>query len=228
MPDIICVAIISIVGTLIAAGIGAFISGYSAYRNTKSQINARSAELKEQLEHQHREERRKWLVETRKEYLVPLRKTVGEWAADLTQLIDQIERLGMIRRRSKEYPFTRISEQERESIKQTLESLQARMKTLEGSKGKLEALRGQVNDEELNVDIDWILLEELEISNISFPILHFETQSWLRNPKEDIIKSLDDALQKIKTASADLRTKLQKVNRRIEELLVGDETIYLD
>jgi len=220
MSDIILVAILGIVGTVVGTAVGAIVTGYLSYHNTRLQITARSAELKEQLQHQQREARRSLRAEDRKRYLVPLRETTSKWAAELTRMIDQTSSIGRAIKFSKEYPFLHKKDPIEPQM-QTLEAIQGRMKD---SKEILEHLHGQVYDEELSLRIDEVLSKELEVRNNSFPILHHELQMWLANPKKGIIKSLDDALQKNRKASLELRKELQEINKRIEELLLGDET----
>jgi hypothetical protein len=219
MSDVMLIAILGILGTLLGAAVGAAITGYISYRNTKLQISARAVELKEQLQHQQREARRSLRAEDRKRYLVPLRETTSKWVVELTRMIDQINDIGEAIKSSKEYPFLHKNASV-ESQGQTLEAIQGRMKDL---KQKLEDKYGQVYDEELGLYIDTVLLKELEVSVNSFPILHHQIQMWLAKPEEAITKSLDNALEKNRKASLELRNELQQVNKRIEELLIGDE-----
>jgi hypothetical protein len=222
MSDVMLIAILGIIGTLLGAVAGAAITGYISYRNTKLQITARSAELKEQLEHHQREARRSLRAEDRKRYLVPLRETATKWVVELTRMIEQTDSIGRTIKRPKLYPFMGSGKKESvEPQKQTLEVIQRRM---EASKKKLEDLLGQVNDEELILSIDEVLLKESDVRHNSFPILNYQIGMWLGTPKEDIAESLNNALRENRKASIELRRQLQKVNKRIEELLLGDET----
>jgi uncharacterized membrane protein len=214
------IAILGIAGTLVGAIAGAAITGFISYRNTNLQINARKTELKEQLEHQQREARRSLRAEDRKRYLVPLRETTSRWAAELTRMIEQTDNIGRAIERSEKYPFV-FKRDSIEPQKKVLEEIQGRMSSL---KQNVEALCGQVYNEELSLDIDMVLLKESEVRNNSFPVLHSEIEKQLASHKKGIIQSLGDSLQKNRKASLELREELQKVNKRIEELLIGDET----
>jgi hypothetical protein len=220
MSDVIVVAILGITGTVIGTAVGAIVTGYLSYRNTKLQITARSTELKEQLQHQQREARRNLLSEDRKQYLVPLRETTSKWAAELTRLIDQTDSIGRDMKMSEQWPNI----YKRSSIDLRIKALEETEDRMKDSKQKLEDLCGQVYDEKLSLCIDEVLFKEGEVHHNSFPILHREIHYWRVNPKEGILKSLDVALQKNRKASLELREELQKVNKRIEELLIGDET----
>lgn len=89
-------------------------------------------------------------------------------------------------------------------------------------KEELETLRGQASDAKLIALIDTVLFKETTVSIDSWPIVHSAFDRWLTDKEKDI-KSLDDALDNIRNASIELRENLQGVNRRIEELLAGDE-----
>ncbi|MCJ7514502.1 MAG: hypothetical protein MUO89_00815 [Dehalococcoidia bacterium] len=219
MSDVMLIAILGIAGTLLGAIAGAAITGFISYRNTNLQINARKAELKEQLEHQRSEARRRWLVEDRKQYLVPLRETVNKWVVELTRMIDQINNVGRVIKRPKVYPLL-YKEDSVEPQRQTLEAIQGRMKDL---KETLEGLYG-LYDEELSLYINTVLSMELDVSINSYPILNYQMQTWFTKSGKSATELLDDALQKNRKASLDLRKQLQQVNKRIEELLIGDET----
>jgi hypothetical protein len=121
---------------------------------------------------------------------------------------------------SKQYPNIFKRDSAEPGIK-VLKEIEGGMKAL---KQNVEALCGQVYDEELSLDIDMVLLKESEVLHNSFPIMYDQLVTWRANPQEDITKPLDDALQKNKKASLELRQELQKITKRIEELLVGDET----
>src|SRR4030067_3558218 len=94
-------AVIGVAGAIV----GAIITGVISYFNNRQQINARKAELKEQLEHQQREARRSLRAEDRKRYLVPLRETTSKWAAELTRMIEQTDSIGRVIKRPKVYGF---------------------------------------------------------------------------------------------------------------------------
>lgn len=212
MSDFLLGAIISGVSILLGSAIGSYIS----YKTAKNQSETRLAELQQQLEHQKTEARRNRLVETRKNYLNPLRETVGKWVTELTRLIDQVDSLGRALKRSEEYPF--LHPKPDDSQKKIIDETGARMNTL---KKELEDLRGQVSDNKLGETIDNVLFKELEVSIDSWPILHSAWDKWAIEKKD--VQAIDNALNAISTTSAELRDYLQKVNKRIEELLVGEE-----
>jgi hypothetical protein len=217
VSDMVLGAVIGVVGAIV----GAIIIGVISYFNNRQQINARKAELKEQLEHQQHEARRSLRAEDRKQYLVPLRETTTKWVVELTRMIEQTNSIGRVIKRPKVYGFLGKKDSV-EPQKQALEAIQGRMKKLEET---LEDLHGQVHDEELSQYIDTLLLRKLQVHNNSFPILHSEILTWLKTePGKSSTESLDDALQKNRRASLELRKQLRKVNKRIEDLLVDDET----
>lgn len=212
MSDVLLGAIISGISLLLGYAIGAYIS----YKTAKNQSETRLAELQQQLEHQKTEARRNRLVEIRKNYLIPLIETVSKWVTELTRLTEQVDSLGRALKSSEEQPF--LHPKPDDSQKQIIDKTKARMNTL---KEELEVLRGQVSDNKLGEAIDDVLFKELDVSIDSWPILHYNWEKWMIEKKD--IQAIDNALNAISTTSVELRGYLQKVNKRIEELLVGEE-----
>ncbi len=93
------------------------------------------------------------------------------------------------------------------------------METLK--KEGLEVLRGQVSDTKLNDAIDNVLFQELDISVSNWPILCSTWDEWESGKKD--VNSMSSALEQIRDTSVELRWHLQLVNKRIEELLSGEE-----
>jgi len=211
VSDILLGAIISGLSLLFGYAIASYIS----YKTAKAQRETRLKELQQQLEHQKTEARRGRLVETRKTYLLPLRETVSKWVTELTRMIDQVDSLGRALRRTQEYPSSYLTDN---SQKQVIDKIKDRMNTL---KEDLEVLRGQVSDNKLSDAIDEVLFKELDVSIDSSPILDSTWYGW-RSGKKDV-KVVDDALNAIRIISVELRDHLQEVNKRIEELLIGEE-----
>ena len=212
MSDLLLGAIIGAGRALIGSIIGAMIS----YRTNKAQINARTIEQQQLLKHQELEARRSRLIETRKSYLIPLRETASKWVVELTRMIDQTDSLGKALKMHEQYPF--LYPKPESSQKQAIEEIEARMKAL---KEELEVLRGQVSDTKLNDAVDNVLFRELDVSVSSWPILHSTWDEWKSGKKD--VNSVDGALDEIRTTSVELRDHLQLVNKRVEELLSGNE-----
>ena len=212
MQDIIWAAIIGICGALIGSG----VTGYVSYRMSKLQMEGRNAELEQQLKHQEREARRSRLIETRRNYLNSLREITSKWVIELTRMIDETEILAQRTRTSAQYPFLRTSPDE--SNAKELQGIDVRLEEL---RERLEVMRGQVADRKLGDAVDEVLRKQVSVLWDRVPIAAHE---WMQpTERSKHIEKIEEALADIRTVSSALQDDLQLVNKRIEELLVGDE-----
>jgi len=213
MSDVVLIAIITALSTLIASGIG----GYFIYIATRSQTRARNVELEQQLKHQEREARRSRLIETRRRYLIPLREVVSKWVIELHHFINEVEKLGVEIGNQKQYSYS-----SREGGKLRGQALLNEIRSkMEALRGELEIALGQVTDKKLSNVINELLFKEISVRLDSWPILSYEMNLWMKRGTS--IASINKALDDIKVASRKLQDHLQQVNKRIEELLIGDE-----
>lgn len=212
MQDIIWAAIIGICGALIGSG----VTGYVSYRISKLQMEGRNAELEQQLKHQEREARRSRLIETRSNYLNSLREITSKWVIELTRMIDETEILAQRTRTSAQNPFLRTSPDE--SNAKELQGIEVRLEEL---REQIEVMRGQVADRKLGDAIDEVLRKQV---SVLWDRVSIAAHEWVR-PTEGSkhIEKIEEALADIRTVSSALQDDLQLVNKRIEELLVGDE-----
>jgi hypothetical protein len=205
MSDIILAAIIGVSVAFIGSG----IAGYISYRISKLQVDARNAELEQQLKHQEREARRSRLIETRSVYLNPLREIISQWVVALSRMIDETEYFGVDIKAHAEY----LPRGFWKSHTQVLENVEEQIKALQE---ELKLARGQVHDKKLNESIDKIELLQYLSAGIGYTLKQFSR-------RKINTERIDEELETVKIASRELRSELQQTNYRIEELLVGDE-----
>ena len=221
MVDTIWVVIISVIGTLIGTVVGGVISYFTA----KRQSEARIKEVSEQIDFNERESRRDRLIENRKPYLIELRKSVVKWTVELTKFINKIDSYGTSVSSYKENPSL-ASKPDSQTFNQELEVISDKMNK---QKEKVENLRGETPDIELGNYIDEVFFEEIVVHAYSRPVFFSEWDEWLNQyeenrPDDTSQASIHEALEKIRETSVSLRDSLQKVSKRIEDLLVGDES----
>jgi hypothetical protein len=206
MSEITWAAIVGASGALIGSGIAGLIS----YFISRLQTDARNNELERQLKHQEGEARRNRLIKTRESYLIPLREIASKLVVAISQMIDETEYFGLdIQAKAPVY----IPRGFWESHIQALENLEGQVKSL---KEDLEPARGQVHDKKLNESLDKIVvLKDLPV-NVGYTLK-------LLNRRKIDVKRIDELLKLVKMTSNELRSELQQINHRIEELLVGDE-----
>jgi hypothetical protein len=213
MSEITWAAIIGASGALIGSGIAGLIS----YFISRLQTDARNNELERQLKHQEGESRRSRLIETRSRYLIPLREIVSKWVIELHHFINEVEKLGVEIGNQKQYSYS-----SREDGKLRGQALLNEIRSkMEALRGELEIALGQVTDKKLSDVINELLFKEISVRLDSWPILSHEMNLWMKRGTS--IASINKALDNIRVASWQLQDHLQQVNKRIEELLIGDE-----
>jgi len=216
MSDFVTGAIIGSLSAIIGSVIGAFLT----YKSTKIQIQSRALEQRQQIEHTEKEARRNRLIDARKEYLTGLSKGVTVWIAELGNFLDQISSIGYFLENVKQHPFlyTDVNTMKNE-FREELEKI---IKRLEKFRAGLEMIRGQLSDTKLIQLIDDALMTETKIKFRQSPILNQILRSWVSESNDDEIKA---ALSQSSIMSTELRIKIEKINKRIEELLIGDDTL---
>lgn len=213
MSEISWAAIIGASGALIGSG----ITGCISYFIARLQSGARNVELEQQLKHQEREARRSRLIETRSRYLIPLREIVSKWVIELNHFINEVEKLGVEIGNQKQYSYS-SREDGKLRGQALLNEIGSKMEAL---RGELEIALGQVTDKKLSDVINELLFKEISVRLDSWPILSHEMNLWMKRGTS--IASINKALDDIRVASWQLQDHLQQVNKRIEELLIGDE-----
>jgi len=203
MPDIVLGAILAIAGAAVGSGITAFFS----YKSAKLQVRANYTNLQLQLEDQAKEARRARLIEVRKTYLLPISHTISNWVESTIQETNMSVRREESRRKAEVDP---------ENSALVLE--EAMDKAQEWT-SKVTRLRGQISDKTLENLIVKAVTVTSEVNTARMPILR------LLNNAKDIDK---DPLIKVSEEERRLvgllHDHLLQVNKRIEELLSGDES----
>ena len=203
MHDIVLGAILGISGAAIGSGITAFFS----YKATKLQIGANRVDLRLQLENQAREARLARLVEVRKVYLLPLSKVISNWVES------DIQETNMIVRREESK-----RKQEFDPENSALQLKKAMDKSQDYT-SQLTCLRGQISDKILDDLIETVLKVTREVNTARMPILRL-----LNNAEGVDTNTLVEASKEEWSLVGNLRHQLLQVNKRIEELLSGDES----
>jgi predicted RNase H-like nuclease (RuvC/YqgF family) len=96
---------------------------------------------------------------------------------------------------------------------QAIETVEEQIKTL---KEDLELARGKVHDKKLNDSIDRIEILQYLSESVKYTLNQFSR-------RKINTERIDEELEALKITSHELRSELQEINHRIEELLVGDE-----
>ncbi len=204
MSEAIIGTIIAVAGTLLGSGLGVWLS----FKSTKAQIEAQSAQQERQLQHERLLSRTKTLIEIRKEYLLPLKETIGQW----TEQARKTANLFAIDSKNRAPGVSNA-----ELSKQTAEALRRGRKIT----SKLYELRGQLSDSVLGKLVDELFDQQKEVDKKRIYAIG------LINDKSRAAEMLgrDSAIgpRRDEQAAMDLILNLcYKVNRRIEDLLSGD------
>lgn len=202
MSDIVQGALIGIVGAIV----GAIIAAVSSCIVTKLQINARREELSQQLNHQEREALIYRHIEARKDHIFQLRKTISEYVENSHQVTNMNVRFKVA------YESGDAREKQRE-FKEYFNVLE-RGKQLAS---QLEILRGTLSDDKLDDLIKALLERQFEINVARMPLIEF-----FNNPKGADSNTIERATQKEESLRNAQRKELIKINKRIEELLIGE------
>ena len=201
MPDVAIGALIGLGGSIIVAVV--------SYGMARLQVNARHAEFIENLKHQREESKATRLIESRKGYLIPLREIISRW---MTTAHNGISAVGRVQAIEREKPVRVLERnQEIEYLNKVLE---------EGFEisSELEILRGQSSDLILDGLISEVQKSQKEqgIRMLSLTRLFNESKDVSMNVLEKAAKENEDILKQ-------LRAKLIETNKRIEQLLVGEQ-----
>ena len=224
MEDAGWIAVAGVLGTLL----GSVGVGIVTYFTSKMQNKARLDELARQIKHQESESRRNRLIEERKPYLPKLKEAVSNWKTQLTQFIGKIDGFGRTRLEYESYDsnsflgYALQQQQSKPDYKKFDVELGEIQSKMDLQKEEIEILRGETCDVELGDLIDDVLYKEKSVSASSWPILHRTFQLSGRDERNE--EHIREALDKIRETTSDLRENLQKVSKRIEELLIGDES----
>jgi hypothetical protein len=194
MSDIVEGAIIGIAGAIV----GAIITAIIAYINTKSQLNLRIYELRTDR-----------LIKARERVLIPLREAMAQTLELANNALIMMIRMDGTYKRG-EHP-----KEIKEEIKHWEEASQ---KSSEAS-AKFEVVRSQVSDTRLYQMIEEVKnAEERENPNIIEAVARAQD---IKNMNLETISAINKDLAEARKRIFD---KLLPVNKRIEELLSGEQS----
>lgn len=203
MSDITLTAIISVSGALLASIITAVLT----YFITKRQVKSRNEEHYRQLDHERLERRRDRLSLAREDYLKSLRKTLNEYmlyygavSARITEFVQLKERGENIGGRWGEF-----------------DTLANKTKELTEN---LTVLRGQLSDTKL---YDMVIEFEESVHAISQQMALYTRK--LVNGKNTDVDILEEVFKESNKIRETLHRRTIPINKRIEELLIGDEAV---
>lgn len=198
-------------GALIAgafAVVGSLVTALITYCNTKRQLRGTLQQLSLRMEHDAKEKRRDRSIEARKTYLVPLRELISQWNIKLMEMTSSLALL--------EQEFE--SENKKQSITETQaykkhQALNQRMYSMAESH---ESFYGQISDKKLLELVNEA--GEIQQENIE------KRMAMYRSIDIKDLKKLSEVIKKNREDDAIVKEKLLNINKRIEELLCGDET----
>ncbi len=193
MSDILLGALIGIGGAIVGASITAFI----AYINTKSQLNLRIYEL-----------RTGRLIRARERVLIPLREAMSQSLELLNSALIMMVRMKEAQKRG----------DSKESIRKEIQLWEeVSDKSIEVS-ANLEMLKGQVSDLQL-----YKMIEEAKIAQENENEKIIEITMLVNNPRTwNDAEALRTAVNELKEVRKRIFSALLPVNKRIEELLSGE------
>lgn len=203
MLDIVLGAILGIAGAAVGSGITAFFS----YKSTKLQVGANYTNLQLQLEGQAKEARQARLIEARKVYLLPLSQAISNWAESAIQESNMIVRREESKRKDEFDPENSALE-----LKEAMDKSQ-------NCTSQVTLLRGRVSDKTLDKLIENVVTVTNEVNIARMPILRL-----LNNAEGIDTGTLIKASEEERRLVGLLHDHLLQVNKRIEELLSGDES----
>ena len=213
MTDILLGAAIGTSGTVV----GAVVAGLIYYRIAKLQINAgreelnrklaqQEYELNRKLAYQWEETRRDRLIEARKAHLDPLRKTISGLAESSNKSVAMLVRVQQAQKKK-----------DPSELKQELELMEEVFHQSARFSSEVEILRGQVGDSKLDNLIQVVINAQSEAGVRIMPLLRL-----FNNPQNVGVNSLEAAFGEYQLVLQELRSKLLAVNKRVEELLIGE------
>jgi len=203
MSDIVLGAILGIACAAIGSGITALFS----YKSAKLQIDANYTSLQLQLEGQAKEARQARLIETRKVYLLPLSQTISNWVESSIQETNMTVRREESKRKDEFDP-----ENSALALKEAMDKSQ-------NWTSQVTLLRGRISDKTLDKLIENVVTVTNEVNTTRMPILRL-----LNNAEGIDTDTLIKASEEERGLVGLLHDHLIQVNRRIEELLNGDES----
>jgi len=203
MHDIVLGAIIGLAGAAVGSGITAFFS----YKSTKLQLGANRADLQLRLESQAKEARRDRLIETRKVYLLPLSQAISKWVESTIQETNMSVRREESKRKGEFDP-----ENSALALKEAMD------KCREWT-SRVTNMRGQISDKTLDNLIEDAATLMSDVNAARMPILRL-----LNNAAGTDTNTLIAASEEERRLVRLLHDHLIRANKRIEELLSGDES----
>ena len=195
MSDIVQGALIGLGGAIV----GAIITAAIAYINTKSQINLRIYEL-----------RTNNLIKAREQVLIPLREIISQSLQFANSaLIMMIRARGAYKR-----------QEDPEEIREEIQGWEEASRKSSEAKAKFEILRSQITDTRLYQMIEEVEnVDEKERPKIMEAVIL--VQSNIKNLNMEIFNKTDKDIAEARRRIFD---KLLPVNKRIEELLSGEQS----
>lgn len=203
MSDIILGALIGVGG----AALGSIITGIIAYYRSKQQISARSQELSQQLAYNEQQARINRQIKLRERSLIPLKEAVSKW------LVAQNKEQVMIVRMETAYNKKSDSKEIAQEIKLWEESGKNNLQVT----SELEALQGQLSDSTLNQMIEIAKESCWEASQEGIRLLFI-----ISNPKDSDTNLMLRTIKEYRSHLNKLRGYLFTVNKRIDDLLIGE------
>jgi len=203
MHDIVLGGILAIASAAVGSGITAFF----LYKSARLQLGANRADLELRLESQAKEARRTRLVEARKGYLLPLSEAISKWVESTIQETNMSVRREESRRKGELDPEN---------------SARALFKAMEKAgdlASQVSYMRGQISDRTLDRLIEHAAKITIKINAARMPILRL-----LNNAEGIDTDTLVEASEEERGLVMLLHGYLLRANKRIEELLSGDES----
>jgi hypothetical protein len=217
MSDTVLIALIGVVGTALSGIVVAVVSGWIYTRSTRLQLDAHRAEVSQQIRSQQEESRRGRIIEARKGYLIPFRDSLSSWidtslSADSAFLALQYA----VQAKSDPSPLVRDLEGRLMHAQETLSELWKYLR--QTSDATLFALVNDLWDSEEKASEG-----KKELAEVFFQLgvravnNDVDTQSF----KGEFDRAKAKGILMVKQR----QEKLATVNKRIEELLAGDESV---
>ncbi|GAF83282.1 unnamed protein product, partial [marine sediment metagenome] len=188
-----------------SAAVGAGITGFLLYKSVKLQLRASRADLELRLGNQGAEARRTRLIEARKGYLVDLSKAISNWVESDIQETNMSVRWEESRRRGEP------------DLENSARALSKAMNEAKDWTSEVRHIRGRISDETLDRLIEGAETMMLEVDAARRPIIR------VFNAEEVDMEALGKAFEEERMLMGRVRDHLLRANKRIEELLSGDE-----
>ncbi len=199
-------------GALVAgafAVIGSVVTAFITHYNTKCQIKGNLQQLSLELEQDTGEKCRDRLVEARKTYLMPLRDLISRWSVELTKLPGLATALNRLVLSSSDISSVTDSQIYKDSIEFN--------KRMTSMAQQHEVFLGQISDKKL-------LNMIIEATKTQGEALVRRTEIHESVVIDKDFKSLGNAIDESNKILMNVQLKLIDINKRIEELLCGDDS----